>query len=560
MGQCESCNRDFGDAEIVENPHSGAVNEGDEEIRPVFGRERRFARIQRQHEHKRRLFQTQGMQGKGPIQSSARDGWSGSVRVAAKVSPQNRRFVDEYKLTTTSLGHGMNGEVMLAHSRDPSMEGCTVAVKTLEKKGLSKKELARLLKEVDIYLMLDHGNIARLLQVFDEPERVYLVMEHCHGGTLDAKLKERQRFNELETAGIIKQVLNSVAYCHGRPGGKVVHKDLKLKNFVYMSHDVEATLKLVDFGLSHILRPGGAISNPAGTLNFMAPEVVVGKSHGEACDMWSVGMMAYNLLTGGLPFQGTESETENAIVDGGWLYREETWVDVSMSAQEFIKSLLRQASQPPLPKEPNERLSAEAALRHAWLDVAPAECASSRRPSHDVIMSLEQFAYENEIRRASAAIAVYSDPNLAGPDVQDADREFRHIDSDGNGVITKQELTDVLHQELGITLEKAEWVFKQLDFDDNQEIERSEFLAAVVGAKLLRQAPKVRHAFDRFDITKDGKLELGELTGTLGDKFCGTATSTIFTKLDKNGDRQVDFDEFLEMVVKPEEDPNFQSI
>lgn len=502
----------------------------------VIGRERRF------HREQKRLDRRREESAKCEMVSSCRPGWSGNIRVGALVSPQNRHFSSEYELLCTSLGKGMSGDVRLARAKHSDTFGL-VAVKTLDKTGLTKKELRSLLTEVDIYLQMDHENIARLVQVFDEPDVVYLVMEYCSGGTLLEKLQKQGRFNEEQAAVAIHQVLTAVSYCHSRPAGKVIHRDLKLANFVYDS-DEHSVLKLVDFGLSRVLTPScPLLTRAAGTLEYIAPEALKGEPHCEACDLWSVGVMAYALLSGRLPFDGGDNdEIEKAIVRGEFDMNGGEWVGVSESAKDFVRTLLT--------FEPARRPNVEEALRSTWMSsvAQPADSAAQAPIAVEVLRRVEKFASEHAMRRAAAAMAVYSQTELEGEDVELAEQQFRRLDIDGNGAIDRRELTKVLQDELGILPERSAWVFDQLDLDGDQEIQRTEFLAAVIGARLLCSRAKIHKAFDCFDLDRSGKIQSGELACVLGAKFCGKATSRIFSELDTNGDKQIDFEEFSCMV------------
>jgi len=120
------------------------------------------------------------------------------------VAPAHRRFEQDYQLTGETLGSGMSGDVSLAR---PRHGGGAVAVKTLSKVGLSAKQTRLLQKEVNIYLDMDHAHIAQLLQVYDEADKVYLVMEHCSGGSLMSRLEEKGCFTEREAAAAAQDSL-----------------------------------------------------------------------------------------------------------------------------------------------------------------------------------------------------------------------------------------------------------------------------------------------------------------------------------------------------------------
>jgi calcium-dependent protein kinase len=495
----------------------------------VVGRERR---------HSKANFQGCHFQGKTSRPLQCQYG-PGNIRLGTLVSPKTRRFADEYSLLATTVGSGSSGDVQLA--RCLQGDGL-VAVKILDKTGLTKKQQRALIREVDILLGMDHSNIIRLLQVFDEHDKIYLVMEYCSGGTLEEKLEKKDRFGEREAALVMHQVLSAVSYCHSRPSGKVIHRDLKLANFVYNQKGEDAMLKLLDFGLSRVLAPGGSINSAAGTLEFMAPEVLREEQHGEACDLWSVGIMAYTLVSGKLPFDGADAEIESAILRGDWHMNDDVWAGVSASAKAFVTSLLC--------SDPRGRPNADAALSLPWMAEVTAQSKLDATPplTMDVLHRLEQFANENAMRRAAAAIAVYSQVELQGDDVDAAEKQFHSVDANGHGTITQEELTKVLQLELGIGPDRCRWIFEQMDLNGDKEIQRSEFLAAVVGVRLLRSNKEVGKAFKHFDSSQDGKIHPGELAGMLGDTFCGRPTKHIFSELDSNGDHVVDFEEFSSMV------------
>jgi len=522
-----------------------------------------------------------------------------NVRICAKVSPACRRFADTYELTPTVLGTGMNGDVVLARQRNsglwtrsrvstagseeelkashkdsaasassstkapqdddenecPVEAADQVAVKTLTKKGLAVHELQRMRREVDIYLRMDHMNVARLLQVFDEPDRVYLVMEYCWGGTLLDRQRERGRFSEKEAACTMRQILSAVNYCHSHPGGKVCHGDLKHQNFVYASRAEGAPLKLVDFGLSQVLsarEPRSSLC--AGSLLYSAPEILLHRKHDQSCDMWSLGVIAYSLLANDMPFSGASlSELTRSIAKGASaLLTEEAWEDVSDEAKDFVLQLLT--------LDPSERPTAEVALHHSWFDlVAPLSTESAvstqqaTTPSSckDVLEKVRLFAYESAARRASASLAAHSenmDMVLDDDSCSALEMHFRDLDTDMSGTISADEFAEALHQVLGVSPEESRFVFERLDTDGDGEIEYSEFLAAAMGTQLLHSDDMVRKAFEHLDVDNDGSIDVRGLPRVLGKRFCGQPSESIFSDIAKDGKRNLSLDSFEWMV------------
>jgi len=553
------CPRAMGQSSASCGPCLGALGLAHSGPARQVGLERRFNRRLRQVQ-KVEAQQRPAFRDPSVDQLDLAHNWEGNLRVGAKVSPPCRTFSSEYELLDKVVGKGMNGDILLAKPRQDVRlfdEGGTsapcssdqeglVAVKKLDKKGLSEAELSKVLMEVDIYLKMDHAHICKLLQVFNEEAAVYLVMEYCSGGSLSDCLLKAGRYNEERAATVLRQVLSAVNYCHCHPEGKVCHRDLKHSNFLYASEEEGAALKMLDFGLSRVLSEScPRLSTFAGTLYYMAPEVVTGQRYNESCDMWSVGVMAYSLLCGEPPFHRSTDEGVAKAISRAELgdMNSKGWAGVSDLAKDFTKQHLQ--------VDPSRRPTAEEALQHPWLTTltggppgTPGQKAAVPL-SRDVLERVRCFAHESPVRRASAALVVYSRGRLVSEQAHDLEAQFSALDVDGNGTISATELVQALETTLGISPSEANFIFGQLDLDGDTMIHHSEFLAAAMGAEVLQCSHAVHEAFSRFDLDRDGKIELGEWQSVLGEHFCGTPTHEIFRELDKNGDCFIDFDEFV---------------
>lgn len=196
---------------------------------------------------------------------------------------------------------------------------------------------------------------------------------------------------------------------------------------------------------------------------------------------------------------------------------------------------------------PDHRPSAESALTRPWMQLAAMQRqVSAPSFSVDVLRRVAEFTNESAIQRAVAAIAVYSQIGMKQSDVDEMERQFHHIDLNGDGIISRSELSQVLQKQLEMDKQAALGVFDRLDVDGDQEISRSEFLAAAVEDILSEST--VRAVFARFDLNADGKIQLGELIAIIGDSFCGQSTKEIFSSLDANDDREIDFEEFAAIL------------
>jgi len=182
-------------------------------------------------------------------------------------------------------------------------------------------------------------------------------MEHCSGGDLFSYLEKRRfRLPEPRANEVIHKLCAAVFYIHSYG---IAHRDLKPENILMTDNTEEADIRVLDFGLSKIIGPTQHCTEPYGTLSYVAPEVLLEKPYTKAVDMWSIGITAYLLLSGCLPFDDRFSEKEIArqtIEDN--VHWGSIWKKHSSEAKDFIERLLY--------KDPNKRMDIKEALEHPW--------------------------------------------------------------------------------------------------------------------------------------------------------------------------------------------------
>ncbi|CAN6277738.1 unnamed protein product [Urochloa humidicola] len=146
--------------------------------------------------------------------------------------------------------------------------------------------------------LLNHPNIVRIHEVIATKTKICLVMEYVSGGQLSDRLSRLKRLDEREAKKYFYQLIDAVDYCHRRG---VYHRDLKPENLLL---DNQGNLKVSDFGLRELTKPGQLLSTSCGSPCYIAPEVILHKSYdGAAADVWSCGVILFELLAGYLPFQ-----------------------------------------------------------------------------------------------------------------------------------------------------------------------------------------------------------------------------------------------------------------
>ncbi|KAF4653598.1 hypothetical protein FOL47_010428, partial [Perkinsus chesapeaki] len=474
------------------------------------------------------------------------------------------------------LGEGMNGAVRLARDR---FTGEKVAVKTLSLVNLSPVKREMLYDEINIYLPLSHPNIVRLNEVYEEPgEKIILVMEACTGGELYERLAKLNRYSERDAAKIIRHILYAVSYLHSL---NICHRDIKLENFVYTDDTEDSKLKLCDFGFGTIVRqgPNGAtpLTAAMGSVHYVAPEVLEGK-YGLQCDMWSVGVILYMLLSGTPPFDGADDrEVTEAVRHAPLKLTGSRWDCISYSAKDLVSKLLC--------RDPYKRLTATQALQHEWcgstdilkLNTAPNEI------DVDVLKSMHTFTRCSAIQRAALGlIAQKRSDEVSGlhDRLKLMEETFKRMDVNNDGVITLAEFEDAVRRHVAMDEHEAEKIFGEISSCSSVSSEAEpvihyrDFLAATIHSLRNRQPGKhnshhhesgtcpreesstewrwnpgdVRSAFEAFDMERKGYVTKENLLTVLACDVTEVDRILKAAGFDPTKTDRIDFDDFSKLL------------
>ncbi|OMJ92780.1 hypothetical protein SteCoe_4414 [Stentor coeruleus] len=290
------------------------------------------------------------------------------------------------------LGKGMFGNVFLAARKEQKN---IYALKTVDRRKIERYEIQEnLILERKVLLQIDHIFILKLVKTFKDQKRVYFLTEFVRGMDLFDVLRELNLVTDRDSRFYIANMIVILEHLHERD---IIYRDLKPENIMV---DEEGYLKLIDFGTAKIVN--GRTYTIVGTPHYMAPEIIVGKGYGVSADFWSLGIILYEFLCGGVPFG--ENEEDPYVVYEKVLERKLTYpsfVDQRLPAKPFIEQLLS--------KNPALRSggSFDNLKGHPWLSSINWDTLLSKGINPPFKPRVHDF--EREIRAASKSAKTYDE-------------------------------------------------------------------------------------------------------------------------------------------------------
>lgn len=276
-------------------------------------------------------------------------------------------------LVDSQIGCGSNATV---YKSIHLSTGVPVALKVINKSGMSGRDLVCLQHEVEIMRTLDHPYIAKYFESFQDDECYYISMEFIPNGTLLDRINETHGFNEQAARKVFVQMLSALNYLHAYKN--VAHRDLKPENVML---DYNFNVKLIDFGLSHIYsNEKPFMSTSCGSPAYVPPELIQKQKYTKSADIWALGILLYAMLTGKLPFfDKNVNAMFNMIIT-----EEQDMTDINDEHQyELVMGLLC--------KDPLKRISIKEILESEWIccsseiklyEIAESQCEEARELNH----------------------------------------------------------------------------------------------------------------------------------------------------------------------------------
>ena len=439
------------------------------------------------------------------------------------------KLEDKYEIIK-EIGSGGFSRCLLVKNKNTGLQ---FACKELPKKNLSDYE--GLMREVNLMIQLDHPNIIKLYEVYENQKNIYLIMELCTGGELFDRItlntENGIQFTEKQAASLFKQMMSAINYCHKNG---IVHRDLKPENLLYLNEDENSPIKVIDFGMSKRFDSKSLMSEKVGTAYYISPEILQGK-YDEKCDIWSAGVILYIVICGYPCFNGEDDdEIFAAILKGDIAFPSPEWDDVSDDVKILIKKML---------SSPDKRLTAEQVLKETWVKDNAPNAGKALLPLK--IDPFKNYSNSNKLRKA---VLTYIASRLSEEEIQKIKAIFESIDIDNDGKLSLEEMKKAVSLSDGMKPEYIEQIFKSIDTDNSGNIEYTEFISASIEKSIYLNKEKLKDAFKLFDIDNSGKISRAEIERVLHVDKNSKEIDAIMDKHDKNKDGEIDFQEFIEMM------------
>jgi len=464
----------------------------------------------------------------------------------------SRPFTKDYK-TQNFVGQGSFGSVFeVKHRRT----GESRVSKEILMRDIDDMEYAQI--ELEAMIRLDHPNVLKLYEYFEDNVAVYLICEFCRGGDFSQLGEPGVDIDEIRW--LFRDVVAALAYCHAE---NVAHRDLKMENcLIDVKPNRRNVGKVIDFGLAGIKRSnvGDAWMNEIlGTRYYVAPEIIDKRIlYNFKCDVWAVGVMLYITITDEHPCAKNGFNLKTPALWKRIVSKEPISLQPlkDKGAGKSLKNLLCGL----LEKDMNHRPSAEEVLGYDWFktlstgenirgswsapmsptrgstkgDIRGSTC-SDKSISSEAVMAIHAraitYRQASKFEKAILTIASYQETS---EEIENLRSIFIEMDTAGNGTLSQKEL-EAGFQKAGMEMSRADMssLFRALDADKTGKVHFTEWLAGTTQPSEIASDKAISDVFDFFDIDRNGKVNRDEICQVLGDE----ASADSFLQAAEVGDR-----------------------
>ena len=401
----------------------------------------------------------------------------------------------------------------------------------------------RLRSEVRMLSLLDHPNILKIHELYEDKQYFYLVSEALTGGYLMDYLTREKNLSEQLAAKIIMQVMKALAYCHSRG---VLHRNLRMDSLILQSTPTDGNVHVIltGFGSTALMSLKEILSTKIGSALFIAPEALR-YDPSEKADVWSCGVILHMLLCGNPLFNGPNTDAIiEQIQEEPVTFPRKLWEGVSSEAINLLRGMLT--------KDPAARLSLRECLEHPWIRTNSVCKSHDSKPIFQALRNLKAFEAKRKVKQTILTfMAAHFDTQEETKALRDA---FISVDTNGDGRISLEELVSAYCQIMSRdeAVFVAEKVIKCVDLDHNGFIDYSEFMLATKNHKMLMNSQNLRSIFTQFDRDNSGKISFSEFQETLRGQKLQTDDemwAELLVEVDSDGDGELNLQEFTKLML-----------
>ncbi|KAL4439298.1 hypothetical protein ABPG74_016961 [Tetrahymena malaccensis] len=464
----------------------------------------------------------------------------------------NSKDIREDYFFERHLAQGEFGDIRIVKHKKT---GQSRALKIVAKNKLGMKE-KQVLNEIKILSKLDHPNIIKLYEYYQDRYAYYLIFELLLGGQLIEQIQQSSYLPENQTASIIQQLLSAINYCHQQ---KIAHLNITPQN-ILLNVDEETnqvSVKIINWFFSKSFEENDKFSEQINALAYQSPEEI-NKSYNRLADVWSIGVIWFLMLMGVPPFYGiNRKKTIEAIQNIEMRYKCGFSVKNDSQILEIFQKIFIQQ---------DKRLECKDILDHQYFKNIFQEVDKNDEKYIQNLQKQKELRQKDLTQMVSyhsnskfyQAVVNFIGFYLVGDDErQKLTEDFQRIDVNKDGQLSKQEIRNGFE---GFFIEQItdidqflDELFQKIDCDNNGYINYNEFISVAMDKINLQQDSKLKQAFSYFDSDQNGYITKEDLFQNLQsqfneDKNIEKMWQNILEKGDKNKDGKISYQEFQDML------------
>ena len=445
------------------------------------------------------------------------------------------------------IGRGYFGTVNIVIPKNDSNK--RYACKSINKHKLSVSKIQNVLREIETLSLVDHPNIVKFYETYNDKNNFHIIMELCTGGDLFTHVANSEFFTEKDACHLIFKITSAIVHCHSLG---IVHRDLKPENILFENKLKFSDIKLIDFGLSRKYLNDDDLHSVVGSPFYVAPEVLEG-NYDEKCDVWSIGIIAYCLLNGSPPFvSDKKAKIFEQIKKAKVTFPIDKFALISNEAKQFILKALT--------RNPKKRPNAVQLLQEKWLEEEFHEDINPAKLNVKILNNIVNFHKPFRFTQRVVEMIIRT---MSSKELKKFKDIFNALDTKKTGLIASNDFMNELNKlELNVNESKIKKVgtkrydryLKNVDKDsDLTYINFTSFIAAVINKDEIENKPRLYDAFNMLDTNKTGHLTIFSIQKAFertGKKTTIEEIKEMFEEIGLEENESINFDEFCAIVTK----------